>query len=484
MLISLKKEEWFGNIKNDILGGIVTSIALIPEVIGFAIIAGVNPITALFASVTTAIITSITGGRPAMVSAAAGSMALVMVTLIKNHGLEYMIAATILTGIIQLILGYLGIHKLMKYISKPVMLGFVNALAILIFLAQVQQLGNTNSATYIMVGVTIGMMYLLPKVSKTIPPALIVIVTMTLLAFFSSSLGLQTVGDLGDMTGSLPFPSIPTVPFTLETFIIIFPTALALSMVGLIESLLTLPLINDMTDTKGDNQREVKAQGLANIVTGFFGGPAGCAMIGQAVINVKSGGRKRLSTLTAGLALLFLIVALKGVMIQIPTAALIGIMITVAFETFDWESVKQVRKNPATETMIMLVTISIVVYTHNLAIGILVGVILSMIVFIIKASKLEIIKVDETIHINGQLFFASAHSLLDYFNNLHMKEDMTVDLSKVHIWDESGIEALHSLLDSFEKKEIPIHLVGIKTIDNEIMHKIENLKTKKYIESL
>ncbi|EAC2412616.1 SulP family inorganic anion transporter [Listeria monocytogenes] len=475
MLISFNKNEWLGNIKNDILGGLVTSIALIPEVIGFAIIAGVNPITALFASVTTAIVTSITGGRPAMVSAAAGSMALVMVTLIKNHGLEYMIAATILTGIIQLILGYLGIHKLMKYISKPVMLGFVNALAILIFLAQVQQLGNKNLATYVMVGATILIMYIFPKISKSFPPALIVIIVMSILSLYPS-LGLQTVGDLGDMTGSLPLPSLPSIPFTLETFLIIFPTSLALSMVGLIESLLTLPLINDMTDSTGDNKREVKAQGLANIFTGFFGGPAGCAMIGQAVINVKSGGRKRLSTLTAGLALLFLIVALKGVMIQIPTAALIGIMITVAFETFDWESVKLIRKKPIAETIIMIITISIVVYTHNLAIGILVGVVLSMIVFITKASKLEFIKVDETIYISGQLFFASASSLIDYFNNLSVEENMTVDLSRVHIWDESGIEALNSMFDTLEKNEASIQIVGIRTTDKQLINRIDQLK--------
>lgn len=355
------------------------------------------------------------------------------------------------------------------------MLGFVNALAILIFLAQVQQLGNKNIATYVMVGVTIGMMYLLPKISNAIPPALIVIITMTILTFLPS-LGLQTVGDLGDMTGSLPFPSIPTIPLTFETFTVIFPTALALSMVGLIESLLTLPLINDMTDTTGDNKREVKAQGLANIVTGFFGGPAGCAMIGQAVINVKSGGRKRLSTLTAGLALLFLIVALKGVMIQIPTAALIDIMITVAFETFDWESMKQIRKNPVTETVIMLITISIVVYTHNLVIGILVGVVLSMIVFITKASKLDFSKDDVTFYISGQLFFASASSLLDYFNNLDADNKISIDLSRVHIWDESGIEALNSLFDIFEKNKTSVQIIGIKTTDKELINKIEALK--------
>lgn len=475
MLISFNKDEWLGNVKNDILGGVVTSIALIPEVIGFAIIAGVNPITALFSSVTTATVTSITGGRPGMISAAAGSMALVMVTLIKNYGLEYMIAATILTGIIQLILGYLGIHKLMKFISKPVMLGFVNALAILIFLAQVQQLGNKNIPTYFMVVITITIMYVLPKISKAIPPALIAIIAMTLLSLIPT-LGLQTVGDLGDMSGALPFPSFPAIPLTLETFMIIFPTSLALSMVGLIESLLTLPLIDDMTDSKGDNKREVKAQGLANIVTGFFGGPAGCAMIGQAVINVKSGGRKRLSTLIAGLSLLFLIVALKSVMVQIPTAALIGIMITVAFETFDWESVKHIRTNPVTETVIMIITISIVVYTHNLAIGILIGVILSMIVFITRVSKLDFIMVDGTIHVSGQLFFASSHSFVDFFNSQNSSNETIIDLSRVHIWDGAGIEAINSIIDIYEKNGKQLQITGIRTTDEQLTNRVHSLK--------
>lgn len=476
MLISLKKEEWFGNIKNDILGGLVTSIALIPEVIGFAIIAGVNPITALFASVTTAIVTSITSGRPAMVSAAAGSMALVMVTLIKNHGIEYMVAATILTGILQLALGYLGVHKLMKFISKPVMLGFVNALAILIFLAQVQQLGNKNIFTYVMVGISIVLMYMIPKLSKAIPPALIVIIIMTLLSLFPQ-FGLQTVGDLGDMSGKLPFPSLPMVPFTLETLIIIFPTALALSMVGLIESLLTLPLIDDMTESKGDSQREVKAQGLANVVTGFFGGPAGCAMIGQAVINVKSGGRKRLSTLTAGLALLFLIVALKSLMIQIPTAALIGIMITVAFETFDWESTKKLKKVSLTEILIMLVTVAIVVYTHNLAIGILVGVLLSIFVFIAKVSKLKFNQSNETIYISGQLFFASANSLIEYFEKQDLQENIMIDLSHVHIWDESGIDALFATLNILDTKYHSYKIVGLQTTNMKLKAKIDSINS-------
>lgn len=411
-----------------------------------------------------------------MVSAAAGSMALVMVTLIKNHGIEYMVAATILTGILQLALGYLGVHKLMKFISKPVMLGFVNALAILIFLAQVQQLGNKNIFTYIMVGISIVLMYMIPKLSKAIPPALIVIIIMTLLSLFPQ-FGLQTVGDLGDMSGKLPFPSLPMVPFTLETLIIIFPTALALSMVGLIESLLTLPLIDDMTESKGDSQREVKAQGLANVVTGFFGGPAGCAMIGQAVINVKSGGRKRLSTLTAGLALLFLIVALKSLMIQIPTAALIGIMITVAFETFDWESTKKLKKVSLTETLIMLVTVAIVVYTHNLAIGILVGVLLSIFVFIAKVSKLRFNKANETIYISGQLFFASANSLIEYFEKQDPQENIRIDLSHVHIWDESGIDALFATLDILDTKYHSYKIVGLQTTNMKLKAKIDSINS-------
>lgn len=475
MILQFNKNEWFGNIKNDILGGLVTSIALIPEVIGFAIIAGVNPMTALFASFITLTVTSITGGRPAMVSAAAGSMALVMVTLIKTHGLEYMIAATILTGIIQLILGYLGIHQLMKFISKPVMLGFVNALAILIFLAQVQQLDNKNLATYGMVGGTIALMYLLPRITKAIPPALIVIIAMTIVSL-NPGFGLQTVGDLGDMSGSLPFLGLPSVPFTFETLRIIFPTALALSMVGLIESLLTLPLINDMTDSTGDNQREVKAQGLANIVTGFFGGPAGCAMIGQAVINVKSGGRKRLSTLTAGLALLLMIVALKGIMIQITTAALIGIMITVAFETFDWQSVKTIRKNSLAETSIMLVTIAIVVYTHNLAIGIFAGVLLSMIVFFAKASKLEFSAQGDTIEISGQLFFASATSFIAYFQTNDLQQVATLDLSRVHLWDESGIDALHTVIDLYEENKQSLTIIGMTTTNAQLVERIAALR--------
>lgn len=386
MLFSFRKNEWLGNEKNDLFAGLVSSIAILPEVIGFAIIAGVNPISALFASAITLLVITFTGGRPAMVSAAAGSMALVIASLIESHGLHYMIAATILTGFIQLFLGYMGIHRLMRFIPQTVMFGFVNALAILIFLAQIQQLPNQSIWSYIMIVTTIILMYIIPKITKVVPPALLIILFMTIISFIFKD-NLQTVGNLGDMSAISPTISLPAVPLTLQTLLIILPTSLALAMIGLIESLLTVPIIDKMTDSQSDSQREVKAQGLGNIITGFFGGQAGCAMIGQAVINVKSGGRKKLSTLIASISLLLFIFVFKDIMIQIPTAALIGIMITVALDTFEWESLQLIRTFEITESFIMIVTISVIVYTHNLAIGIILGVLLSGIVYYFSKKK-------------------------------------------------------------------------------------------------
>lgn len=478
MLFSIKKEEWIGNGKNDLFAGLVSSIAVLPEVVGFAIIAGVNPMTALFASATTVLIISFTGGRPAMVSAAAGSMALVMAALIKSHGLEYMIAATILTGIMQLVLGYLGIQKLMKFIPKTVMFGFVNALAILIFLAQVQQLPGQSLWTYSMVILTIILMYGLPKVTKAVPPALIVIVVMTVVALAFPGY-LQKIGDMGNMSTIVPTLSFPGVPFTIKTFSIIFPTAVALTMVGLIESLLTIPVVDKMTGTKGDSKREVKSQGLANIVTGLFGGPAGCAMIGQAVVNVKSGGRKRLSTLVAGMALLILIFGLKDIMIQIPTAALIGIMITVSFETFEWESLSLIRSFQVTESLVMLVTIGIVVYTHNLAIGIFVGVLLSAVIFMAKLSTISIVQKDSVFAVKGPLFFASTHAFLHYFETFNYdNEQLTIDFSHSHILDHSGVEALKSFIIDMKNQKRIISIRGLDIHNPELSKEIELLLSK------
>ncbi|ETU61874.1 sulfate transporter [Enterococcus faecalis EnGen0426] len=376
MLFSFKKSEWLGNERNDLFAGLVSSVAILPEVIGFAIIAGVHPLSAVFASAVTLLVITFTGGRPAMVSASAGSMALVLAGLIQAHGLSYMLAATILTGFLQFILGYLGIHKLMRFIPKTVMYGFVNALAILIFMAQVQQLPHQTLWSYGMIICSILLIYLLPKFITIVPPALIVILFMTILSYFLKG-HLQTVGDLGEMSQFHPAIRWPNVPVNLETLWIILPSSVALAMVGLIESLLTIPIVDKMTTSQSDSQREVKAQGFANIITGFFGGQAGCAMIGQAVINVKSGGRKRLSTLISGITLLLFIFVFKSVMVAIPTAALIGIMMTVAVDTFDWESLQLFRTFEITEIVILLVTVGVIVYTHNLAIGIILGVLLS-----------------------------------------------------------------------------------------------------------
>ena len=376
MLLSIKKSEWTGNTRNDLFAGLVSSVAILPEVIGFAIIAGVHPMSALFASAITLLVITLTGGRPAMVSAAAGSMALVIAGLVTSHGLNYMIAATILTGILQFVLGYLNIHKVMKYIPKSVMIGFVNALAILIFMAQVQQLPDQNVLGYVMVIISIVAIYLLPKFIKVVPPALIIIVIMTILSFLFKG-SFNTVGDLGDMSSLEVSFGSPTVPMTFETLKIILPTAISLTFIGLMETLLTIPIVDEMTDSTSDSKREVKAQGLANFITGFFGGQAGCAMIGQAVINVKSGGRTRLSTFISGMTLLLFIFVLESLMVVIPTAALIGIMITVAADTFDWKSVEMLKSWEMIESTVMVVTVGLIVYTGNLAIGIFCGVVLN-----------------------------------------------------------------------------------------------------------
>ncbi len=368
------QQQWLGNVKKDIFGGLVTSVTLIPEVIGFAIIAGIHPMLALFASVISLLVTSFAGGRPAMVTAAAGSMAVVMAPLIKDHGIPYMVAATLLTGVIQILLGFAGVHKLMRFVSPCVLAGFVNGLAIIIFMSQAGQLPGLPVLELAIVAGTVFLMVVLPRLIKSVPPALICIVIGTLLSALSG-LDLKTVGHLGDMSGSLPLPQLPAVPFNWTTFYIIAPVAVALSVVGLAETLVTLPLIDDLTDSQGDQPREVKGQGLANLVSGVFGCQAGCAMIGQAVMNVKSGGRKRFSTLTAGLVLLLMIVALKDVVLNhIPTAALIGIMIIVAFETFNWQSVRKIKGGPVTESITMVVTTAVTAITSNLAIGIVVGI--------------------------------------------------------------------------------------------------------------
>ncbi|HIS29342.1 MAG TPA: SulP family inorganic anion transporter, partial [Candidatus Avamphibacillus intestinigallinarum] len=355
-MIHTMKQEWFLNVRGDILSGIVVALALIPEAIAFSIIAGVNPMVGLYASFSIAVIISFTGGRPAMISAATGAMALVMAPLVREYGLDYLFATTILTGIFQILFGVFKIARLMKFIPRGVMIGFVNALAILIFMAQVPHFIGISTMTYVFVGITLLIVYVLPRFMKAIPAPLIAIIVLTTISIFSD-VKLHTVGDLGAITQTLPTFLIPQVPFSFETLRIIVPYAFALSIVGLLETLLTSSIIDDMTETGSDKNREARGQGIANTITGFLGGMAGCAMIGQSVINVKSGGRGRLSTFIAGAFLMFLIIVLGGVVVQIPMPVLVGIMIMVSIGTFDWSSFTYLVKAPRTDAIVMLVTV-------------------------------------------------------------------------------------------------------------------------------
>src|SRR5690606_36751696 len=375
------KQQWFGNVRGDILSGIVVALALIPEAIAFSIIAGVDPMVGLYASFSIAVIIAFVGGRPGMISAATGAMALVIVNLVADHGLQYLLAATILTGVIQVLFGVFGIAKLMRFIPNSVMLGFVNALAILIFMAQVPHFLGEGTMTYVFIAVTLLIVYILPRFFKAIPAPLIAIILLTAVTFMFN-VELKTIGDLGSITQSLPSFFIPDVPLNLETLSIIFPYALALALVGLMESLMTAQIVDDMTDTRSDKNQEARGQGIANLINGFFGGMAGCAMIGQSIINVKSGGRGRLSSLVAGLFLMFLILVLGNVVVDIPMPVLVGIMIMVSIGTFDWGSFKYLAKAPRTDAIVMLATVAAVVYTHNLAIGVVLGVILSALFFV------------------------------------------------------------------------------------------------------
>ncbi|WP_225216015.1 SulP family inorganic anion transporter [Psychrobacillus faecigallinarum] len=471
------KQQWFGNIRGDILSGIVVALALIPEAIAFSIIAGVDPMVGLYASFCIAVIIAFVGGRPGMISAATGAMALVMVPLVKEYGLDYLLAATILTGIIQIMFGVFKIAKLMKYIPNAVMIGFVNSLAILIFMAQVPHFIGISTMTYIFVGITLILVYTLPRFVKVIPAPLIAIVVLTIIAIYSG-LDLKTIGDLGNITQTLPSFFLPDVPLKFETLQIIFPYSIALAIVGLVESLLTSQIIDDMTATESDKNKEARGQGIANFINGFFGGMAGCAMIGQSVINVKSGGRGRLSTLVAGLFLMFLIIVLGDLVIKIPMPVLVGIMIMVCIGTFDWNSFKYLVKAPRTDAIVMLTTVIIVVYTHDLSKGVIAGVILSAVFFVVKISTLKIIQQEQRYIIEGQLFFASTDSFVDYFKKVSIhSESIQIDFSNSRIWDDSGVVALFKVKVLLSDRAIQVELVGLDTYSQKMIAQIDGLSS-------
>lgn len=470
--------EWLGNIRGDILAGLVVALALIPEAIAFSVIAGLDPKIGLYASFSIAVITAIAGGRPGMISAATAATAVLMVTLVKEHGLQYLLAATILTGVLQVIAGALRLGYVMRFVSRSVMTGFVNALAILIFLAQLPELTNVPWLTYVMVAGGLGIIYLFPRLTKAVPSPLVCIVVLTAITLVLQ-LDLRTVGDMGQLPDTLPVFLLPDIPLTLETLLIILPYSAAIAVVGLLESLMTASIVDELTDTTSDKSRECVGQGIANFATGFIGGMAGCAMIGQSVINVKSGGRGRLSTFCAGIFLLILCVMLGDWVKQIPMAALVAIMIMVSVGTFSWSSIKDLTIHPRSSSVVMLATVVTVVATHNLAIGVLVGVLLSGIFFAWKIAQIfrltSVLSEDETARtyiVEGQVFFASVDDFLAAFDFKEALEKVTIDVSRAHIWDISSVAALDTVVLKFRREGAEVELIGLNKASETIVDKL------------
>ncbi|MFB6801145.1 SulP family inorganic anion transporter [Peribacillus butanolivorans] len=483
MNTSILKQEWFGNVRGDVLSGIVVALALIPEAIAFSIIAGVYPMVGLYASFCIAIVISFVGGRPGMISAATGAMALVMVDLVKDHGLNYLLAATILTGILQVLLGVFKIGKLMKFIPKPVMTGFVNSLAILIFTAQLTHFVGETWIMYVMTAVSLAIIYLFPRITKIIPSPLVAIIFMTIIAVTTGAT-VRTVGDMGQLTEALPMFMLPDIPFTFETLAIIFPYSIALAFVGLLESLLTAQIVDEMTDTDSNKNREAKGQGIANIIAGCFGGMAGCAMIGQSGINIKSGGRGRLSTFVAGAFLMVLIVILNDVLIKIPMAALVAVMIMVSIGTFDWSSLKRLRLAPKTDAAVMIVTVIIVLYTHDLSKGVFAGVLLSMIFFSAKISKVSVEKTEDIqakkiiYGITGQLFFASVQDFVSKFDVNEKADSITIDFSHSKIWDASAVGAVDKVVLKYRLHGKSVQVLGLDHESSQLLEKLATYDSK------
>ncbi|MGP4108600.1 SulP family inorganic anion transporter [Virgibacillus sp. L01] len=480
MKIEQIKQDWFGNVKGDVLAGMVVAMALIPEAIAFSIIAGVDPMVGLYASFCIAVVIAFVGGRPGMISAATGAMALLMVNLVADYGLEYLLAATILTGIIQLLIGVFKLSSVMKFVPRSVMVGFVNALAILIFTAQLQHFVDESWIMYALVGLTLVIIYLLPRLTKAVPSTLVAIIAITAIVILGD-IGVRTVGDMGALTQQLPVFLIPSIPLTWETFMIILPYSAALAIVGLLESLLTANIVDDMTDTESNKNKETRGQGIANVITGFFGGMAGCAMIGQSVINVKSGGNGRLSSLVAGVFLMFLIIVLGGVVVQIPMAALVGVMFMVAIGTFDWSSIRNLHKLPKSDAAVMVTTVVIVVVTHDLSKGVLAGVLLSAIFFAAKISKTkvtnELVQNGEKkiYRVYGQLFFASVNDIPKKFDFTDTVKEVEIDLTNAHLWDDSAIGALDKIEMKFEQSDIEVYYSGLNEDSQYLKNRIGGL---------
>lgn len=477
------KRDWFSNVRSDLLAGTVVALALIPEAIAFSIIAGVDPKIGLYASFCIAVVIAFTGGRPGMISAATGAMALLMVTLVKEHGLQYLLAATLLTGVFQIVAGFLRLGSLMRFVSRSVVTGFVNALAILIFMAQLPELINVTWHVYAMTAAGLGIIYLLPYVpvvGKAVPSPLVCIVLLTAVSILLG-LDIRTVGDMGELPDTLPVFLWPEVPMTLETLMIITPYALGLAVVGLLESMMTATIVDDLTDTQSDKNRECKGQGLANIGAGLLGGMAGCAMIGQSIINVKSGGRGRLSTFCAGVLLIIMVVFLDEWISQIPMAALVAVMIMVSIGTFSWASLRDLKKLPLSSNVVMIATVLVVVATHNLALGVFVGVLLASLFFANKIGRFMAVRVlheksdtsagTRTYQVVGQVFFASSEQFLAGFDFKEVVDHVTIDLSQAHFWDITAVAALDKVVIKFRREGAQVELLGMTEASATVVDK-------------
>lgn len=475
MLFLSRRQDWFGNLRGDLLAGLVVALALIPEAIAFSIIAGVDPKVGLYASFCIAVITAVAGGRPGMISAATGAMALLMVTLVKDYGLQYLLAATLLTGVLQLVAGYLRLGSLMRFVSRSVVTGFVNALAILIFMAQLPELTGVTWHVYAITAAGLAIIYGFPYLNKTIPSPLVTILFLTAVVLWLD-LDIRTVGDLGQLPDTLPIFLWPQVPLNLETLMIIFPYSVSLAVVGLLESLMTATIVDDLTDTGSDKNRECKAQGVANLGAGMLGGMAGCAMIGQSVINVKSGGRGRLSTLTAGVVLLLLVVFLKDWVSMIPMAALVAVMIMVSIGTFNWGSVRDLKKLPLSTNLVMITTVVVVVWTHNLAYGVLAGVLLASLFFANKVGHFMYVRSEyddasdtRTYSVVGQVFFTSAEKFMASFDFKEAVDTVVIDLQRAHFWDITAVGALDKAVIKFRREGATVEVIGLNEASETIV---------------
>uniref|UniRef100_UPI00403EFC9C SulP family inorganic anion transporter n=1 Tax=Paenibacillus sp. FSL H8-0282 TaxID=2954741 RepID=UPI00403EFC9C len=466
---------WFSNTRTDILSGMTVAVALIPEAIAFSILAGVSPMVGLYASFCIAIVTALAGGRPGMISAATGAMALLVGSLVLEHGIEYLFAATVLAGVFQILMGMLKLGRFITFLPQPVMTGFVNALAILIFMAQLTHFKGQGWVMYGLVALTLLIIYTVPRFTKAVPSALVAIVIVSVLSI-ALHLDVRTVGDMGNITATLPLFHLPQIPFTLDTLLIILPYSLSLAVVGLLESLMTATLIDDITGTGSDKNREAKGQGLANVVTGFFGGMAGCAMIGQSMVNMKSGGRTRLSTFVSGIFLLFLIIVLGVVVKQIPMGALVGVMIMVCISTFEWGSLKTLTRVPLSDALVMIVTVVTVVVTDNLSIGVLFGVLLSALTFAWKIASIRLTVQEatssKTYAVSGQLFFGTTSHFIHEFAYDSDPDHIIIDFSHSHVWDQSAVHAIAKTMSKYAEHGKKVTITGLNDQSSQLVQRV------------